>query len=103
MNLNNKICIVTGAASGIGQAIAERYAAEGAKVVIADLNLDAANATAALINTTKPVRVHAVLRASLPRSDEPRVCGLSAERARPRRLRGVPCRLRRAVVHQGQA
>ena len=60
MNLNNKVCIVTGAASGIGQAIAERYAAEGAKVVIADLNLDAADATAALINTTKPGMAMAV-------------------------------------------
>lgn len=52
MIMKDKVCIVTGAASGIGQAIAERYAAEGAKVVIADLNIDAANATAALINTT---------------------------------------------------
>ena len=47
MMMKDKVCIVTGAASGIGQAIAERYAAEGAKVVIADLNSDAANATAA--------------------------------------------------------
>ena len=54
MMMKDKVCIVTGAASGIGQAIAERYAAEGAKVVIADLNIDAANATAALINSTKP-------------------------------------------------
>ena len=54
MIMKDKVCIVTGAASGIGQAIAERYAAEGAKVVIADLNSDAANATAALINNTKP-------------------------------------------------
>ncbi len=54
MMMKDKVCIVTGAASGIGQAIAERYAAEGAKVVIADLNSDAANATAALINSTKP-------------------------------------------------
>jgi 3-hydroxybutyrate dehydrogenase len=54
MNLNDKVAIVTGAASGIGQAIAERYAAEGAKVAIADLNIDAANATAAIINATKP-------------------------------------------------
>ncbi len=54
MIMKDKVCIITGAASGIGQAIAERYAAEGAKVVIADLNMDAANATAALINSTKP-------------------------------------------------
>ena len=49
MKLKDKVAIVTGAASGIGRAIAQRYAAEGAKVVIADLNLDAANATAAEI------------------------------------------------------
>ena len=36
--LNNKICVVTGAAKGIGQAIAERYASEGAKVVVTDVN-----------------------------------------------------------------
>jgi len=49
MKLNGKVAIVTGAASGIGRAIAERYSAEGAKVAIADLNLDAASATAAEI------------------------------------------------------
>jgi 3-hydroxybutyrate dehydrogenase len=50
MNLNNKICIVTGSASGIGKSIAERYVAAGAKVAIADLNVDAANSTAAELN-----------------------------------------------------
>jgi 3-hydroxybutyrate dehydrogenase len=51
MRLTGKVAIVTGAASGIGRAIAERYAAEGAKVAIADLNLDAANTTAAEIRS----------------------------------------------------
>jgi NAD(P)-dependent dehydrogenase (short-subunit alcohol dehydrogenase family) len=37
MRLNNKVAIVTGAARGIGFAIASRFAAEGAKVVIIDL------------------------------------------------------------------
>ncbi|NML93333.1 3-hydroxybutyrate dehydrogenase [Novosphingobium olei] len=50
MNLNNKVCIVTGAASGIGLAIAKRYAAAGGKVAIADLKLDAAQAAADAIN-----------------------------------------------------
>ncbi len=50
MNLKGKIAIVTGAASGIGQVIAQRFAAEGANVAIADLNLDAAKSTAELIN-----------------------------------------------------
>ncbi len=46
MRLENKVAIVTGAASGIGKQIAFRLAAEGAIPVIADLNLDAAGATA---------------------------------------------------------
>jgi 3-hydroxybutyrate dehydrogenase len=49
MKLKDKSAIVTGAASGIGKEIALVYAREGAKVAIADLNLDAANATAAEI------------------------------------------------------
>jgi glucose 1-dehydrogenase len=38
MQLENKVAIVTGGARGIGLAIAKRYAAEGAKVVIADID-----------------------------------------------------------------
>ena len=49
MKLQGKVALVTGAASGIGKAIAQRYAREGAKIVIADLNLEAANAAAAEI------------------------------------------------------
>jgi 3-hydroxybutyrate dehydrogenase len=45
-NLKGRVAIVTGAASGIGKQVALRLAAEGAIPVIADLNLDAANATA---------------------------------------------------------
>jgi len=41
-----RVAIVTGAASGIGKQVALRLAAEGAIPVIADLNLDAATATA---------------------------------------------------------
>lgn len=46
-SLNGRICIVTGAAQGIGKGIAQRLAAEGATVMVADLNGEAANATAA--------------------------------------------------------
>ncbi|MEA1676033.1 3-hydroxybutyrate dehydrogenase [Nitrospirillum sp. BR 11163] len=49
MRLKDKVAVVTGAASGIGKEIALLYAREGAKVVIADLNLAAAEATAAEI------------------------------------------------------
>lgn len=38
MRLENKIAIITGAASGFGEGMARRFAAEGAKVVVADLN-----------------------------------------------------------------
>jgi 3-hydroxybutyrate dehydrogenase len=46
MKLKDKAAIVTGAASGIGQEIARVYAREGARVAIADLNPDAAEAAA---------------------------------------------------------
>jgi 3-hydroxybutyrate dehydrogenase len=54
MNLADKITIVTGAASGLGKGIAERFVAEGAKVAIADLNADAADATARQLSAKGP-------------------------------------------------
>ena len=38
MRLNERVAIVTGSASGIGKAIARRFACEGAFVIIADKN-----------------------------------------------------------------
>ena len=46
MKLEGKVAVITGGARGIGAAIAARYAAEGAQVVIADLLADDAAATA---------------------------------------------------------
>src|SRR5438477_3924176 len=40
--LKDKVCLITGAGSGIGQASARRFAQEGARVVAADIDLDAA-------------------------------------------------------------
>lgn len=45
MKLKNKVALVTGAGQGMGRAIAQRYAAEGASVVALDLNLEAAQQT----------------------------------------------------------
>lgn len=49
MVLKDKVAVITGSASGIGKEIAIEYARAGARVVIADLKLEAANATAAEI------------------------------------------------------
>ena len=54
MELNNKVAIVTGSASGIGKAIAQRYVWAGGKVAIADINLDAAKAVAAELSAKGP-------------------------------------------------
>lgn len=52
MKLKNKVAVVTGAASGIGKEIAIVYAKEGAKVAIADLNLDQASQVAEEIKSS---------------------------------------------------
>ena len=51
MQLENKVAIITGAASGMGKAMAKGYAKEGASVVIADLNADAATEVSESINS----------------------------------------------------
>jgi len=60
MNLKDKVCIITGAASGIGHGIAKRYVADGAKVVIADLKLDAAQKAADELTAQGPGEAMAV-------------------------------------------
>ncbi len=52
MRLEEKIAIVTGAASGFGEGIARRFAAEGAKVVVADINEQGAARVAAELGGT---------------------------------------------------
>jgi NAD(P)-dependent dehydrogenase (short-subunit alcohol dehydrogenase family) len=49
MKLKNKVAVVTGAASGMGKAIVELFAKEGAKVIVADINFDGAKTVVAKI------------------------------------------------------
>ncbi len=49
MRLKDKVAVVTGAGSGFGKGIAQRFAQEGAKVIVADLNAETAQSVAAEI------------------------------------------------------
>jgi len=60
MNLNDKVAVVTGAAQGIGRAIAETLAQRGAYVVVADLQVEKAEATATEIAADTGQRAIAV-------------------------------------------
>lgn len=51
MRLAGKSALITGAARGIGQAFAEAYVREGASVAVADIDIEAANRTAAAIGS----------------------------------------------------
>jgi len=69
MRMENKVAIVTGAASGIGKAIAEKYLAEGASVVLADMaeTLELNNEKALYIkcNVTVSAEVEALVAATI--------------------------------------
>ena len=55
MRLKDKTAIVTGAGSGFGEGIARRFAAEGARVIVADINATAAERVAAEVGGTPQV------------------------------------------------
>ncbi|HKA84205.1 MAG TPA: SDR family NAD(P)-dependent oxidoreductase [Acidimicrobiales bacterium] len=75
MELRDRICVVTGGASGIGQALCQRFAAEGARaVVVVDRDADGALATADALGTrgtalTADVTVEADIEAVVERTE----------------------------------
>jgi 2-hydroxycyclohexanecarboxyl-CoA dehydrogenase len=77
MSLEGKVAIVTGAARGLGRAIALRLAADGAAVAVWDLKLDGAEETAAMI-------CHGGGRAIACAGDSSKISDISAALARTR-------------------
>lgn len=74
MRLKNKAAIVTGAASGFGEGIARRFAAEGAQVLVADIDADGANRVASeigeravpfIVDVSRNERVKAMVDAAI--------------------------------------
>ncbi len=57
MRLANKVAIVTGAGSGFGEGIARRFAAEGARVIVADINREGAERVAAEIGEAAKIAI----------------------------------------------
>ena len=64
----DRVAVVTGAASGIGLALAERFAAEGMKIVMADVEASALEAAAATVRATAPAVL--TVRVDVSRAEE---------------------------------
>jgi 3-oxoacyl-[acyl-carrier protein] reductase len=79
MRLDGKTALVTGAASGIGKCIAETYAREGARVALADVDIDAARAAARAIgNTAIAIRCDVTKKADFAAAVEETVAAFGA-------------------------
>ncbi|MBF1802180.1 SDR family oxidoreductase [Alloalcanivorax profundimaris] len=75
-HFNDKLCLITGAASGIGRATALALAGEGARLCLADLNREALEATA---RRAESISGRTVVRRTLDIADEQAVFELAAE------------------------
>ena len=72
LNLEGKVAVVTGSAGGIGKAVSVGLAEVGAKIVVADINLEGAEATAAELKDEFGVELRqGALHASLKPSHLP--------------------------------
>lgn len=81
MNLKNRVAVVTGGADGIGLACAKRFADDGAKVVIGDINDEKGKAEAAAIgasyvhcDVTKSAEVESMIKAAVERHGRLDIC-----------------------------
>lgn len=70
MLLERKVAIVTGAASGIGRAVALAYAREGARVVVSDIDEDDAQETIRLIGAARPGAEAIFVRADASKAED---------------------------------
>lgn len=61
MRFKGKVAIITGGAQGLGEAIADKFASEGANVVIADINIETAQKTAEKIEKKHKNKAIAVM------------------------------------------
>ena len=56
--LEGKVAVITGAASGIGAATARRFASEGARVLVADMNDEKGHIVAAELTGQGPIKLY---------------------------------------------
>ena len=73
MELVGKVTVVTGAAGGIGKALAEKFHQEGARVVLADLDEAALQLVAGPLNAKRPIALWFLPPTWAPKQQTPRL------------------------------